>query len=231
MHISNIIEYETPIELSFVKKWQEYDDVYSFLFTASKKPLFLAGQNGRIVIPELPEIVAAHSLSFASAPGDRELLFSMHTKSGSAYKNAMLALTEGDVVHLVKVKGDTVLPQDTTVPVVLIAGGVGITPFRSILLDLQERKLDTEVTLIHVSRDTYLYEKELEVLPYTQHRIERSDVDTTLGTVVHTYPHGKYYASGSPLFTEAVIGMLQKNNLPDGSFHVSRFTGYEGFLD
>jgi len=232
MNSPNIIEYgDDPIKLTLVKKWQDYDDVYSFSFLPSREVPFLAGQNARISIPRLPEDERSRSMSFASTPSDEELLFSMHTKSGSSFKKAMCALAGEDVIDLVKIKGVTTLPEDKNIPVVPIAGGVGITPCRSILAEIAEKNRATNAMLVHVSSGEHLYQKELEKLPFRQLRICRPDVEGIMDTVTTEVTGARYYIAGSPMFIENIITMLKGNNIVEENILFSRFTGYEELLD
>jgi len=231
METPNIIEYETPIELRFMQKWHEYGDVYSFEFKPSEPVPFLAGQNARIVIPALSEDEGKRSLSFASTPDEETVLFSMHTDSESTYTRAFLTLNEGDTVHLVKIKGQTVLPEDTSIPLVFVAGGIGVTPFRSMLLYMYARDLPTKAILLHVSRNRYLYEDELTDLPYEQHRIERDELAGMIEESVSRYPTAMYYIAGSPTFLEGVQALLHEQNVPEDNVLLSRFTGYEDRTD
>lgn len=231
MQQKHIIEYDKPVELSFARRWHEYNDVYSFEFKASKKLPFLAGQNARIVIPNLPEEVAAHSLSFANPPEAETVLFSMHTGSKSPYKKAMLELKEGDVVHLVKIKGETFLPEDESRPVVLIAGGIGVTPFRSILFDIKNRNASTPAMLVHVCSGEYLYGSELSQLDFEQYRIKRPDIENTLSKAVEKYPEGMYYIAGPPSFIETIKKTLERSDISGLRIRMSKFTGYESLVE
>lgn len=228
---AHIKEYNPPVALTFVKKWKEYDDVYSFLFKPEQNVEFLAGQNARVVVPGLSPEVAARSLSMASTPSDEELLYAMHTGSGSPYKKAMLALEEGQQVHLVKVKGETFLPKDPAQPVILIAGGIGVTPFRSIAFDIAARSLPTSVTLVHVARGEYLYEKELRAFPHEQYRIRRNDIEKTLQTVAEQRPDAMYYVAGPPPFIESIKRSLLNLEISEFSILASKFTGYENLFE
>jgi ferredoxin-NADP reductase len=70
-------------------------------------------------------------LSLAGAPDSAHLEFA--TRAGtSAFKQAVLALRPGDVVKVSRPMGG--LTYDPTRPAVFIAGGIGITPVRSLLL-------------------------------------------------------------------------------------------------
>ena len=51
----------------------------------------------------------------------------------------MRALGPGDTVYASRVAGDFVLPSDPAEKLVFIAGGIGITPFRSMIQDLIDR--------------------------------------------------------------------------------------------
>jgi ferredoxin-NADP reductase len=57
----------------------------------------------------------------------------------STYKKALLGLEPGETVHATGVGGDFVLPNDPAVPLLLVAGGIGITPFLSQLRHHQDR--------------------------------------------------------------------------------------------
>lgn len=227
----HIKEYDPGIKLSFVKKWKEYGDVYSFVFKPEGEVEFLAGQNARIVVPRLPEEVAARSLSMASTPAGDELLFAMHTGSGSPYKKAMFALSGGDSVELIKVKGETFLPQDAERPAVLIAGGIGVTPFRSIMFDVHERDLGTKLTLVHVARDAHLYEKELTELSFPQHRIQRGGIENTLEKVVAENTEALFFIAGPPPFIAHVQKTLLELGVSEFSLRASKFTGYEKLFE
>ncbi|MFK0038847.1 FAD-dependent oxidoreductase [Paenarthrobacter sp. NPDC090517] len=70
--------------------------------------------------------------SITSPPGAAEVTFGVGTAEPlSAAKKALLALRPGDSVSATAVGGDFVLPHDAGKPVLLIAAGIGITPFLS----------------------------------------------------------------------------------------------------
>ena len=81
--------------------------------------------------------------SISSAPGAAELSFGVGTAAPlSAAKRALLELSPGDALRGTAVGGDFVLPDDGT-PVLLIAAGIGITPFLSQLASGAARERDT----------------------------------------------------------------------------------------
>ena len=70
--------------------------------------------------------------SIASAPGADRVRFAIRMpERTSSFKAAMLELEPGTVVTGTSVSGDFVLPKDAAKPLLLVAAGIGITPFIS----------------------------------------------------------------------------------------------------
>ena len=79
----------------------------------------------------------SHTFSFASAPDER-ILFVTRQRS-SPFKQRLGGLSAGDRVRLSLPMGTFVLPDRMPESLVMIAGGIGITPFRSMLRDAMRR--------------------------------------------------------------------------------------------
>lgn len=220
-------EFNPPVPISFEKRVHEYEDVFSYYFSVPDGFSFSAGQNVRVVVPSLPEETGRRSLSIASAPHESLLQFTLHIGSGSEYKKAFTSLCEGDQLHITKLKGKTTLPEDSSLPIVCIAGGIGIVPFRSIVLTLHANNQVSRATLVHVSSSVYLYEDELNKLPAQQHRITRSDIETTIKKVIDAQPNARYYIAGPPAFIDALVALLTQYGIDAQNILFSRFTGYE----
>ncbi len=101
-------------------------------------------------------------LSIASAPHDPRLVVAVRMRD-SAFKRhlARSALGEAGVaLGLSPAMGDFVLPAGDLSPVVMVAGGIGITPFYGMLRDLQHRAAQGEavppVTLLYGNRSLAL---------------------------------------------------------------------------
>jgi ferredoxin-NADP reductase len=92
------------------------------------------------------------TFSHCSAPRDDQL--EMATRlSGSAFKIALARLSRGDVVRIAGPGGRLALP-DGAPKVVFLAGGVGITPIRSMLRDAVQRdRRFTDAALFYGNRD------------------------------------------------------------------------------
>ena len=71
----------------------------------------------------------------------------------TAFKRTLAELEVGDEVEVEEPKGSFLLPEDTSVDYVFIAGGIGITVFRSMLRYIADEELPYRVTLVYSNRD------------------------------------------------------------------------------
>jgi ferredoxin-NADP reductase len=91
------------------------------------------------------------SFSIASSPQDRVLLIATRM-TGSALKRTLAEAPPGTRVEIRGPLGSFTLPQDPGRPIVLVAGGIGITPFRSMIKHATERRLPHRITLLYANR-------------------------------------------------------------------------------
>ena len=93
-----------------------------------------------------------HTFSIASPPFEPRLLFATRL-TGSAFKRALMALPLGSAVELEGPFGSFTLHDDADRPTAFLAGGVGITPFRSMLLTAFSEKRPAPLTLVCSNRN------------------------------------------------------------------------------
>ena len=117
---------------------------------------FKAGQFVIMVLPSPPHTDAEGNrrvFSIASPPQDTRRLVITTRMTGTAFKRSLAEVPLGTPVDLSGPAGTFgLLHADASLPVVFIAGGIGITPFRSILYDAVSRHLPHRITLIYSNR-------------------------------------------------------------------------------
>lgn len=121
------------IKLRFVAKKQMNASTFEFIFD-SPKLRFEPGQYLELAIGHARSDMKGYRriFSIASRPGDDQLVIGTKiTAKPSSYKQALMQLKPGTIVHATRIAGDFVLPSDDKKPIVCIAGGIGITPFVS----------------------------------------------------------------------------------------------------
>ncbi len=120
------------IRLDFLRRTQLTPTSWQFEFHPSAPVRFRAGQFMELALPhgETDARGWRRVFSIASAPTHDEVRFGIRLPDKpSTFKSALLALEPGSRVTATSVGGDFLLPADATTKLLLIAGGIGITPF------------------------------------------------------------------------------------------------------
>ena len=92
-------------------------------------------------------------ITVVTSPNEKGVLGLATRMRDSAFKQTLGELPVGAEVDVEPPKGDFSLPEATARPFVFIAGGIGITVFRSMLRYIHEEQLPYRVTLIYSNRD------------------------------------------------------------------------------
>lgn len=91
------------------------------------------------------------AFSIASSPLDNYLMVATRL-TDSAMKKSLAELELERLVHVDGPLGSFKLHSDKAVPAVMLTGGIGITPFRSIIKDATEQSSEQKLTLIYSNR-------------------------------------------------------------------------------
>ena len=88
-------------------------------------------------------------------------------ESGSSFKRALALLTPNQSVMVGQLAGDFTLPKNSAEKLVFIAGGIGVTPFRSMLKYLSDKQEMRNITLIYVNKqpEDVAYREVFETTP------------------------------------------------------------------
>lgn len=129
--------------------------VREITFDATRLPRFVAGQHLELEVPHRkPDARGTRRvLSIVSAPADLPLVRVAYREPvvRSSFKRALGATLQGDRVRATGLWGDFVLPRAQTEPVLLVAGGIGVTPFVSQLRQARLLGEDRDIRLVLVA--------------------------------------------------------------------------------
>lgn len=222
----------------------------SFYFKPSGRYRFTAGQYADLTVPHADpdKRGLTRTMTFSSAPDDK--LLRITTRLGpdglSTYKQSLLALRPGDEVSLTDAMGDMVLPLDTSIPLVFVAGGVGIASYAAMLKWLLDEKDRRDITLLYsVRQPSDIVFHKLINRYSTFHSLTSAiytpDVNTPLawkGTVVHdrltaarimdfVKPSSQVYLSGTETMVEQLRrGLQDQFDMPQYRIAFDYFSGY-----
>lgn len=147
--------------LKLLSSHEEAGNIRTFVFEAGDTT-WIAGQHDTFVLEQAGADKTANRRWFtiASAPSEKQVWISTRM-SDSPFKQALAHLQPGDTIEAQGVVGKFVWEEDTDEPVTLVAGGIGITPFRSFLLERAARGKPLNATLLYFNRDEAIAYRDL----------------------------------------------------------------------
>lgn len=164
---SYVVSTKSRVFLSLMEKKEIAKDTFEFTFKPSEKMMYTSGQYMEWTFPHVsPDIRGIRRyFTIASSPlEDVVRLGVKRAEKGSTFKNALFSLDEGKGLLATSVMGDFLLPEDTGKKLVFVAGGIGITPFISMLRTLAIKKEKRDITLFYANKkeDEIAYKDVLE---------------------------------------------------------------------
>jgi len=159
--LGNIFSYlvspKEKLILILSKKTQLATNIYDFVFKLDQKFLFLPGQYMEWTLghKKVDSRGNRRYFTLASAPTEGNLRIGVRVSDpSSSFKNELLNMKNGDKIVAGSLSGDFVLPQDPGRKVVFIAGGIGITPFRSIIKNMVDKAEKRDIVLFYSIKNT-----------------------------------------------------------------------------
>lgn len=135
------------MKLRFIKKKEEVDGVWSFFFEPLERPEWVAGQSIRLELPRPTFGVDEKRFTISAAPFEKNIRVTTRL-SDSTFKRSLAALGQGDLVDAFSIEGDFIWNEQ---PKLFLAGGIGVTPFRSMLAQAAHEGQSLNTILIHSS--------------------------------------------------------------------------------
>jgi ferredoxin-NADP reductase len=182
-------------------------------------------------------------ISLATSPTESGVVGLATRLRDTAFKRTLAELEVGDEVQVEEPKGSFLLPEDTSAEYVFVAGGIGITVFRSMLRFIADKDLPYRVTLVYSNRDreSAAFLDELEELerqveglrviltmtddPGWEGETRQLDADV-LAELVGGLEGKTFLVAGPPAMAEGVSESLRGAGLPEDRVLVDGFTGY-----
>jgi len=210
---------------------------------------FKAGQSVDLTLADPPESDAegnTRTFSIASAPGDQDIVVATRMRD-TAFKRVLGSLPIGSPVQLEGPMGSFTLHHNAAKPAVLLAGGIGITPFRSMIRQATAGKLAQKLYLFFGNNrpEDAPFIEDLQALaaanPYFDFVPTMTDMarsarpwsgetsvigrEMLLGRLSNL--HGPiYYVAGPPGMVEAMHSMLVGAGIDEDDVRAEEFAGY-----
>ncbi len=140
--------------IKYLKTEPSAKDTAIFYFEKPPGFTYRAGQFGDFTLINAPETDAegnSRSFTFSSAPGEEYLAITTRLRD-TAFKRVLRGLKPESDLIVDAPLGVFTLRKDSDRPLVFLAGGIGITPFRSLIVDATEKKLPHKLYLFYSNR-------------------------------------------------------------------------------
>jgi ferredoxin-NADP reductase/Na+-translocating ferredoxin:NAD+ oxidoreductase RnfD subunit len=157
--IGNLFSYlvspKTKLMLQLKERVRIAPDIFDFIFVPTRKFTFAPGQYMEWTLGhDRPDSRGNRRyFTLASSPTENDLRLGVKFyRESSSFKQAMLALDQNTEIVAGHLAGDFVLPDDPRQKCVFIAGGIGITPFRSMVKYLLDTREPRPIVLFYATK-------------------------------------------------------------------------------
>jgi ferredoxin-NADP reductase len=219
------------VRLKLVGRRQLSRDQVEYRFESNHSLHYQAGQYMELQLPHIHADARGvrRSFTIAAAPDGNQLRIAVrHYTPSSTFKKALQTLPIGTILPVTGVYGDFILPKDPHAKVLLIAGGIGITPFRAQLEWLLKTGQSRDGVLLYsvTSEADVVFE---DVLTAKEHGVATRVVTTPLDVeslkrLVPDIAEREVYVSGPPGMVDALTAAAKQ--LGAKKIHHDHFNGY-----
>ncbi len=221
---------------------QRTHNVTSFRFPRPAALEYKAGQFFFITVKADGKELKKH-FSFSSSPTEKTHIEFTKKLTDSDFSTALKALKPGDWARIDAPYGKFTLEGEHK-KIGLLAGGIGITPFKSICQYCTDMHLDTKVTLLYGNRteNDIAFRKELEILQQQNQNLKvvfiLSEADSNwkgatglitadmIKKEIPDYKETTFYTCGPPKMVEIMEKLVTQMGLPEVQLKREYFTGY-----
>lgn len=232
-----------------VKRREVAERTWSFYFEKPPGFVYTAGQFVDLTLMQPQETDGTgntHAFSLSSAPYEHFLMVTTRIRD-TAFKRNLSGMMSGTEVTVSDPMGELVLHEDDALPAVILAGGIGITPFRSIVFEAAYRKLPHRLSVLfsnHRPEDAPFLE-ELEKLQEenpnyrlfpTMTQLDRSNRpwvgergmidEAMLRRHVPDLTTPIFYMAGPPRMVKGMHAMLTRAGVAETVIRTEEFDGY-----
>jgi ferredoxin-NADP reductase len=225
------------------------EGTFAFYFEKPANFKFTPGQFVDITLQNPPETDSegnAREFSIASAPYEDTIMVATRMRD-TAFKRVLRSVPLGTEVKVEGPFGNLRLHNDRSRAAVVLTGGIGITPFRSILLHVAKEKLPQRIFLFYANRRpedaaflVELQQLEKQIQNYKliacMTEMQKSSQSWTgergaiNSAMLEKYLKGVaspvYYITGPPEMVKAMHLMLADSGVDDDNIRIEEFAGY-----
>ncbi len=220
--------------LTLVEKIQIGPQMWDYVFKADTPIKFKPGHYLELTLAQKrPDSRGSRRyLTIASSPTENNIRFGIKFyEPGSSFKQQLKLLQPGEQLLAGQLSGDFLLPKDKKQKLAFIAGGIGITPFRSMVKYLADNNEKRDIVLIYSnkSEDEIIYKDVFENnvrTIYINTQIQGRLTTEQIEQYIPDFAQRKFYLSGPHSMVSAFEKNVAKLGLGSESIITDFFPGF-----
>lgn len=241
--VGNVFSYlvspKYKLLLTLKEKIKLSPDTYDFVFGLPEPINFTPGQYMEFTFdhPDPDSRGNRRYLSLASSPTEPEIRLGIKFGDpSSSFKKNLLELGKDQKIVASQLIGDFTLPKDASKKLVLVAGGIGITPYRSILKYLVDKGQRRDIVVVYTASDEnqFVYK---DVLKEAEQKLGIKTIFINTKTEGHMekerlvkeipdYKDRTFYISGSHGVVTAFEDIVKSSGVPRSQIITDYFPGF-----
>ena len=153
---SYLVSSKAKLVLKLKEKVKIANDTYDFVFNPDKKLNFQPGQylEWTLAHKKMDNRGIRRYFTIASSPTEKDLIMGVKFyDKPSSYKKALTSLNKRGIVVAGQLAGDFTLPKDKDKKLIFIAGGIGVTPFRSMIKYLLDNNEKRDIVIFYSNKN------------------------------------------------------------------------------
>jgi ferredoxin-NADP reductase len=239
------------MKLKLLEKTDEARGTKSFFWETEKTVFYLPGQFFYFTLPHLkypdPRGATRH-FTLSSSPTDgASIRLTTRIREESGYKKTLNELEKGALIEGEGPNGEFFLDENEKGPHVFLAGGIGITPFRSMIKYATDKGFNVPIHLIYSNSipEEITFRTELQDLASKNSWFKLSMTITKpeeekgawagltgridenlIKKLVADIPNSTFWVCGPPQMVSSLEQVLGNLNISSGKVRSEKFTGY-----
>lgn len=240
--IGNLFSYYVSPKIKVILELDQIKNIgkniYEFVFDVKERFGFLPGQYMEWTLLHNHEDSRGNRRYFtiASSPTESKIYLGVKIpEKPSSFKKRLLGLKKGDKMSVSQLSGEFVIESNQNIPLVFIAGGIGITPFRSMVSYIIDKKQNRDVIVFYacsddeefVYKDVFKNAEKYGVKTYFINTRKDGFIDENLiKNKVSNYINRIYYLSGPNAMVDNYKKVIKDLGVKSKNIRSDYFPGY-----
>lgn len=220
------------MKVTFKKAVPIAKNITSFYFEPEKSFRYVAGQFVELTLPHInPDDRGTRRwFTLSSSPTEKQLAITTKLAPvSSSFKQTLSALRPGQKVVISEPMGDFVLPKDKSIPLVFLVGGIGVTPFRSMIKWLTDKNDRRQIQLLYSvkTQDEMVFLEVFESFNLSMQKLINQKMSSEITLALAGGVEDKLiYISGPEPMVESLMDQFTTLDVPSNQLVGDYFPGY-----